>query len=125
MGTGVDPEVDWGHQVEPMRQRKVTVGGSEERGFVTLQEPLLEEIPTPDGGDVLDSVYVPSQIHALALLIEQQGLSDSLLFPRLWTQVIARGGEATYSGAPSEERLLSLCSGPSVPVGALALSVAT
>ena len=85
MGTGVDPEIDWGHQVEPMRQRKVTVGRSEERGFLTLLEPLLEEIPTPDGGDVLDSVYVPSQIHALALLIEQQGPSDSLLFPRLWT----------------------------------------
>lgn len=63
--------------MEPTRQKKITVGRFKERGFLTL----LEET-SPDGGDVLDSVYVPSQTHTLALLTEQQDPSYSPLFLR-------------------------------------------
>lgn len=93
-----------GHHVEPTRQKKITVGRFKERGFLTL----LEETSMPDGGDVLDSVYAPSQTHTLALLTEQQDPSYSPLFLRCWIWVIVRGGEVTYPG-PSAKRDCWVC----------------
>lgn len=107
--------------MEPTRQKKITVGRFKERGFLTL----LEETSTPDGGDVLDSVYAPSQTHTLALLTEQQDPSYSPLFLRCWIWVIVRGGEVTYPGPSGKERLLGLCSSPTASVGTMALSGAT
>ena len=64
--------------MEPTRQRNITVGISKGRGFLTL----LEETSTPHGGDALDSIYVPSQMHTLALLFKQQDPRYGLLFLR-------------------------------------------
>lgn len=91
------------HHVEPARQKKITVGRFKERGFYSSRR---------DGGDVLDSVYVPSHRHTLALLMEQQDPSYSPLFPDDGSGLVVRGGEVTYSGPSGKERL---------PVCALAL----
>lgn len=84
--------------------------------------------PTLDRDDALNSVYVPSQICALALFIDQQRPSDSLMLLRSQTQVtvatVVRSGQDAHAAPASQERLLHLCVSPTGPVGAVAFPAA-
>lgn len=103
LGTGVGSDIDGGTGEANETEDDNCCGIKRKRLPHFSEAAFGRNPPTPDGDDVLDSVYVPSLICALALLIDQQDPSNSLLFPRWWAQVsafaivITRHGEATWT----------------------------